>query len=160
MDRSDSSSTTFATWISRLISAPRWHIALWAILIHHYFRHSRGMVRALILIWFSLILLSTVLTYQHHLIDVAGGFVLSTFCFYLYPDEPLQRSETFKSPNRCLLWDRRNSLVRFFLGLCSVELHPDLAGSFIGDRCHRICKLGFKHLPKKSGNYTSVGRGL
>jgi hypothetical protein len=30
-----------------------------------------------------------VLTYQHHVIDVAGGFVLGAFCFYLFPERPL-----------------------------------------------------------------------
>jgi hypothetical protein len=34
-------------------------------------------------IWFSLIGFSTVLTYQHHVIDVAGGFALAAVCFYL-----------------------------------------------------------------------------
>src|SRR6185436_16012486 len=34
----------------------------------------------------TLIGLSTDLTYQHHVIDVAGGFVLALFCFYLIPE--------------------------------------------------------------------------
>jgi protein-tyrosine phosphatase len=41
-------------------------------------------------IWFSLIGLSTLLTYQHHVVDVIGGFILATICFYLIGDAPWQ----------------------------------------------------------------------
>lgn len=65
---------------------PSLHIAIRTILADSYGRHSRGLVRVLSHIWFSLIGLSTVLTYQHHVIDVAGGFVLALFCYYLIPE--------------------------------------------------------------------------
>lgn len=45
-------------------------------------------------LWFSLILLSAVLTYQHHVIDVIGGFALAVVCFHFIQDEPLGRSTT------------------------------------------------------------------
>lgn len=67
---------------------PSLHIALRTILAVLYWRHSRGVVRLLLQVWFSLIGLSTVLTYQHHLVDIAGGFVLAGFAFYLFRESP------------------------------------------------------------------------
>jgi len=66
---------------------PSLHIAIRTILADTYGRHSRGVVRVLSHTWFSLIGLSTVLTYQHHVIDVAGGFVLALFCYYLIQEQ-------------------------------------------------------------------------
>jgi protein-tyrosine phosphatase len=65
---------------------PSLHAALTLILLDIYFRHTRGFVRAATMIWFVLIALSPVLTYQHHLIDIVGGFVLAGYCFYLFRD--------------------------------------------------------------------------
>src|SRR5207302_3661832 len=50
---------------------PALHIVLCMILADLYARHTRGMVRILVCTWFTLIALSTVLTWQHHLVDVA-----------------------------------------------------------------------------------------
>jgi predicted protein tyrosine phosphatase len=63
---------------------PALHITLCMILADLYGRHTRGIVRALSNIWFVLIAVSTILTWQHHLVDVAGGFVLGAFAFYLF----------------------------------------------------------------------------
>jgi protein-tyrosine phosphatase/membrane-associated phospholipid phosphatase len=65
---------------------PSLHITIRTILADTYSRHSRGVLKTLSNIWFALIGLSTVLTYQHHVIDVAGGFVLALFCYYLIPE--------------------------------------------------------------------------
>ena len=64
---------------------PSLHAALLLILISVYFRHTRGLVRIAIMAWFVLIALSPVLTYQHHVIDIVGGFVLAAVCFWLFP---------------------------------------------------------------------------
>ena len=64
---------------------PSLHIALRTILGHLYSRHTKGVVRAVSHLWFSLIGFSTLLTYQHHIVDVAGGFALAGLCFYLFP---------------------------------------------------------------------------
>src|SRR5205814_6225788 len=61
---------------------PAMHITLSAILADLYGRHTRGPVRALSYAWFGLIGLSTVLTWQHHVADVAGGLVLAAFAFH------------------------------------------------------------------------------
>jgi membrane-associated phospholipid phosphatase len=62
---------------------PSLHITLGVLLAKHYARHSRGAVRAALLAWFGLVMLSTVLTHQHHVADVAGGLVLGVLCFFL-----------------------------------------------------------------------------
>jgi membrane-associated phospholipid phosphatase len=74
---------------------PSLHAALMLILLDVYFRHTRGFVRVAIIMWFILIALSPVLTYQHHLIDIVGGFVLAALCFWL-----------FREPDFCSLPDR------------------------------------------------------
>jgi predicted protein tyrosine phosphatase len=68
---------------------PSLHIALRTILAHLYARHSRGLLRLASNIWFSLIGFSTVLTYQHHVMDVIGGFVLAGYCFYIFREPPV-----------------------------------------------------------------------
>jgi predicted protein tyrosine phosphatase len=70
---------------------PSLHIALRTILAHLYARHSSGFLRLASNIWFSLIGFSTVLTYQHHVLDVAGGFVLAGYCFYFFREPPVAR---------------------------------------------------------------------
>jgi len=69
---------------------PSLHIALRTILADLYARHTRGITRIASHIWFSLIGFSTLLTYQHHVVDVIGGFILATVCFYLIRETPLR----------------------------------------------------------------------
>ncbi|HUY87286.1 MAG TPA: dual specificity protein phosphatase family protein [Pirellulales bacterium] len=64
---------------------PSLHIALRTLLSDSYARHTRGLVHVSAQLWFSLIGFSTLLTYQHHVVDVLGGFVLAIGCFYLVP---------------------------------------------------------------------------
>lgn len=66
---------------------PSLHITLRTILADLYARHSAGMLRGAVHAWFSLIGLSAVLTYQHHLVDVAGGFALAGACFYAFRED-------------------------------------------------------------------------
>src|SRR6185503_8026843 len=66
--------------------APSLHIALRTILAAVYVRHTRSPWRIAVHLWFSLIGFSTVLIYQHHLFDVAGGFVLAAYGFFLFPE--------------------------------------------------------------------------
>jgi len=68
---------------------PSLHIALRTILASLYARHSKGILRVASNIWFSLIGFSTVLTYQHHVLDVIGGFVLAGYCFYVFRETPV-----------------------------------------------------------------------
>lgn len=66
---------------------PSLHIALRTFLADTYARHTKGLLRATSNIWFSLIGLSTLLTYQHHVMDVVGGFILAAYCFYFIRQE-------------------------------------------------------------------------
>jgi protein-tyrosine phosphatase/membrane-associated phospholipid phosphatase len=63
---------------------PAMHIALCMILADMYGRHTHGLIKFFLYAWFCLIGLSTVLTWQHHLVDVAGGMLLGSFAFYLF----------------------------------------------------------------------------
>jgi protein-tyrosine phosphatase/membrane-associated phospholipid phosphatase len=61
---------------------PSLHIAFRTILAQHYARHTRGLLRSASNVWFVLVGLSTLLTYQHHLMDVVAGFALGVCCIY------------------------------------------------------------------------------
>ncbi|HKP04675.1 MAG TPA: dual specificity protein phosphatase family protein [Chthoniobacterales bacterium] len=63
---------------------PSLHIALRTILAEFYARHTRGVLRQASNIWFILIGLSAVLTYQHHVMDVVAGFALGAYCLYFF----------------------------------------------------------------------------
>jgi membrane-associated phospholipid phosphatase len=60
---------------------PSLHAALLLFLIDVYARSTRGLIRLAVMIWFSLVALSPLLTHQHHLIDILGGFALAGICF-------------------------------------------------------------------------------
>src|SRR5207245_4621240 len=76
---------------------PSLHIGLRTILAEFYaLRLSRLWLFASN-VWFSLIGISTLLTYQHHVVDVTGGFVLAAVVMYLVQSAPLVQPVT---PNR------------------------------------------------------------
>lgn len=62
---------------------PSLHIALCSLLCLTYARHTRGLLRSVVVGWFMLIGASAVLTYQHHLLDVVGGVALAVVCLYV-----------------------------------------------------------------------------
>jgi membrane-associated phospholipid phosphatase len=61
---------------------PSLHIAFRTILAQHYARHTRGLLRSASNVWFVLVGVSTLLTYQHHVLDVVTGFALGVCCIY------------------------------------------------------------------------------
>jgi hypothetical protein len=63
---------------------PSLHAALCLMLIDVYARKLRGVFFVAAMAWFVLIGLSPLLTYQHHSIDILGGFILAGYCFYLF----------------------------------------------------------------------------
>lgn len=67
---------------------PSLHLALRTILTQHYARHTRGFFRGAANIWFFLVGLSTLLTHQHHFMDVVAGFALGVYCIYFIRESP------------------------------------------------------------------------
>ena len=61
---------------------PSLHAAILVFLIDAYARHVRGLIRTAVIFWFLLIGLSPLLTHQHHVIDILGGFALAAVCFF------------------------------------------------------------------------------
>jgi protein-tyrosine phosphatase/membrane-associated phospholipid phosphatase len=67
---------------------PSLHITLRTILAAMYVRRARGVWKWVAHVWFSLIGISTVLVYQHHVLDVVGGIVVAVLAFYLFSESP------------------------------------------------------------------------
>ena len=63
---------------------PSLHIALRTLLASMYLRVVRGPWRWLTHAWFSLVGISTLVTWQHHVVDVLGGFWLGFIALHLY----------------------------------------------------------------------------
>jgi membrane-associated phospholipid phosphatase len=70
---------------------PSLHIVLCCIVADIYAAHTRRLVRWLLQMWFFLIGVSTLLTWQHHLVDIAGGIVLAGFGFYAFREKAESR---------------------------------------------------------------------
>ena len=85
---------------------PSLHIALAALLVVTYARHTRGPARWLSNFWFVLIVASAIFTYQHPVLDVAGGFALAGYCFYFIRETPARVAFV---PNRAIG-------IRYFIG--------------------------------------------
>lgn len=63
--------------------APSLHVTTTVILAATISTHTRGTVRAIILAWCATIVASTLLVWQHHLIDVISGLALGAACVKL-----------------------------------------------------------------------------
>ncbi len=64
---------------------PSLHIALGVILWSLFALRLRGVARILLDVWFILIGVSALTTYQHHFIDLPTGFALGWLCVWLWP---------------------------------------------------------------------------
>ena len=67
---------------------PSLHIALRTLLTDIYLRKSPRGLRWFVHGWFCAVGLSTLFTWQHHLVDVLGGFWLAAIAIQFYPFEP------------------------------------------------------------------------
>lgn len=79
--------------------APSLHISLRSLVWVFYGAHLTGWLRLTTKIWFILIGVSTLLVWQHHLIDVASGFVMGWIITAVIPDP--RQCET-RNPSRHL----------------------------------------------------------
>jgi membrane-associated phospholipid phosphatase len=59
---------------------PSLHVAFCVIVANVYLRRAPGILWGVILVWFVLIVASTLLTYQHHFVDVLGGLAVGFGC--------------------------------------------------------------------------------
>ncbi|NDD28493.1 MAG: serine/threonine protein phosphatase [Proteobacteria bacterium] len=106
--------------------APSLHIALRTILWPVYVSPLRGAPRAAIGGWFALIGISTLLCWQHYLIDVITGQILGLFCLHLYPFDAPPRPEvdTARGINADLRLARRYGAVALVLLFVAVVGWP------------------------------------
>ncbi len=81
--------------------APSLHISLRSLVWVFYGTILRGRLRRIAKIWFILIGASTLLVWQHHLIDVATGFLMGWLVAALIPD-PRQHAGGTPSPGLAL----------------------------------------------------------
>ena len=98
---------------------PSLHCALAAVLLAAYAGRTRDWLRTVVYAWFALIGASTLLTYQHHAIDVVTGLALGLVALGTFPD-PFTRAPRAKR------WDvsARFALAAVALGTCAVALGP------------------------------------
>jgi protein-tyrosine phosphatase len=66
--------------------APSLHIALLIILWRLYARHLPPAAQWPLHIWFTLVGVSVLTTYQHHFFDIPTGALLGAFCLWLWRD--------------------------------------------------------------------------
>jgi len=79
--------------------APSLHVTTAVILGAVFVARTRGSLRAALTIWFALIAISTVLTWQHHLVDVVGGAMLGLACLRIRWQRPAPRlAEAIRGP--------------------------------------------------------------
>lgn len=98
---------------------PSLHITLRTLLAAVYLRHTTGVLRVVLRVWFSLIGFSTVFTHQHHLADILGGFALAAFCFYAFREVPAPVAAT---TNPRMGW--RYGLAAGLFGLFALAAWP------------------------------------
>ena len=66
--------------------APSLHIALLVILWTLYAKHLPRAARGPLHVWFALVGVSVLTTYQHHFFDIPAGALLGAFCLWLWPE--------------------------------------------------------------------------
>jgi hypothetical protein len=65
---------------------PSLHVAFASLLWPIYFRRASRRMRPIVHAWFVLILVSPLLTWQHHVIDVATGGLLAQLVMFAFPE--------------------------------------------------------------------------
>ncbi len=118
--------TGFFAWMFEVLmgfdkpfnQAPSLHIVLLMVLWVRYAAHTpKGLLRWLLHLWFGLIGLSVLTTYQHHFIDLPTGVLVGWLCIWLWPlDRP--------SPLANLRWQpqAKGRRLAFYYALGGVAL--------------------------------------
>lgn len=79
--------------------APSLHISVLVILWVLYAQRTHGWLRNVLNVWFALIAVSVLTTYQHHFIDVPLGGLAGWLCVKLYPPS-VRRGQVAQLPRR------------------------------------------------------------
>ncbi|HYF33918.1 MAG TPA: phosphatase PAP2 family protein, partial [Prosthecobacter sp.] len=137
---------------------PSLHIVLRTVLAVHYARHSRGVARFLSHVWFSLIGVSTLLTWQHHLVDVLGGFLMAAVILHITPETEV-KAETNKRLGWCYL---AGALVLLFCARLALPWSLLLAwpAATLGTVAAAYFGAGAPVLNKKDGRLSWITKGL
>ena len=93
--------------------APSLHIALLVVLWARFGAHTASRLRPLLHVWFLLIGLSVLTTWQHHFIDVPTGALVGFFCLWLWPIDQVSPLAHFKLTTNP---QRRRLASRYLLG--------------------------------------------
>lgn len=72
--------------------APSLHLSLLVLQWMVYARHTHGVLRTGLYVWSVLIGLSTVLTYQHHVLDLCTGVAVAIASYYLFLERAVATS--------------------------------------------------------------------
>jgi hypothetical protein len=81
---------------------PSLHVALASLLWPVFARHTNGRVRSLVHVWFTLIIASPLLTFQHHVLDITTGAMLGQVCLFAFPQRR-DRRDAFTRKGDCAL---------------------------------------------------------
>lgn len=83
--------------------APSLHIALLVVLWTRYAVYTPPRWQPLLHLWFALIAVSVLTTWQHHFIDLPTGALVGFFCLWLWPTtgaSPFSRAQLTTDPQR------------------------------------------------------------
>ena len=100
---------------------PSLHISLLAIIRAVYRQRTHGWLRTALEAWFLIVAISTMLTYQHHVIDVITGAVVGILAFRLFPD-PGTEVHRIKSDPRGPRWRAMEVGSRYAVGAVALSL--------------------------------------
>lgn len=97
--------------------APSLHIVLLVILWGCYARYVRGVWRWVLHGWATLIGISVLTTWQHHVLDVPSGVLVGCFCLWLWPEDGKSVFSEWRWPRQRRQW-LLGSIYTAAAGLC------------------------------------------
>lgn len=70
---------------------PSLHVTLSTLMCTACLSHATKLWRIILVVWLGILIVSTVVTHQHHIIDVFTGLLLALFSYFIY--QPKSRRE-------------------------------------------------------------------
>jgi membrane-associated phospholipid phosphatase len=105
--------------------APSLHVALSVVLTDFYGRHVAPRWRWLIHLWFVIVALSVLPTYQHHFIDIPTGALLGVLVLWAWP---WQARSPLARPRFCEIPRRRILALRYLLAAVATAVAAHALG--------------------------------